>query len=185
MRITSIPDPFLENQPEITFTKDLSSPVHTSKPPRWNTVSAGEGEVDFSKVNLKIDFEDELLETAYDDFKKFLEVSDVLLCEEGTTIKVPKGETECFEAYKILVDQSGCTIVAADTEGIRRALVFVEDEMLRREASVLKIGEIKRKPHITARVSRCYFTADSFLLDNCSYSANISVITVRAFSIAK
>lgn len=161
MRITSIPDPFLENQPEITFTKDLSSPVHTSKPPRWNTVSAGEGEVDFSKVNLKIDFEDELLETAYDDFKRFLEISDIGLCEEGTTIKVTKGETECFEAYKILVDQSGCTIVAADTEGIRRALVFVEDEMLRREASVLKIGEIKRKPHITARVSRCYFTAAS------------------------
>ena len=161
MRMTTIPDLFLDRQPEMTFTKDLSSPVHTAKPPRWNETPAQSGEVDFSKVNLVIDFEDELLQTAYDDFKRFLEISEVALCDEGKTIRVTRGETVCFEAYEITVTKDGCTILAADTEGIRRALIFVEDEMLRREGAVLKIGTIKRKPHITARVSRCYFTPAS------------------------
>ncbi|MBR2021859.1 MAG: hypothetical protein IJ939_05420, partial [Clostridia bacterium] len=161
MRITTIADPFLNKQPEITFTKDLSSPVHEQCMPRWNEIPASENEVDFSKVNLIFDFEDELLETAYDDFRKFLSVSQVEICPNGKKIHVVKGETDCFEAYRIIVDESGCTIVAADTEGIRRALVFVEDEMQRREGSILKIGEIKRKPHITARISRCYFTPAS------------------------
>ena len=161
MRITHAADPFLNKQPEITFTKELSSPVHEHKMPRWNEIPASENEVDFSKVNLIFDFEDELLETAYDDFRKFLSVSQVEICPNGKKIHVVKGETDCFEAYRIIVDESGCTIVAADTEGIRRALVFVEDEMQRREGSILKIGEIKRKPHITARISRCYFTPAS------------------------
>lgn len=161
MRITHAADPFLNKQPEITFTRELSRPVHEQCMPRWNEIPASENEVDFSKVNLIFDFEDELLETAYDDFRKFLSVSQVEICPNGKKIHVVKGETDCFEAYRIIVDESGCTIVAADTEGIRRALVFVEDEMQRREGSILKIGEIKRKPHITARISRCYFTPAS------------------------
>ena len=69
-------------------------------------------------------------------------------------------------------------MLSADTEGIRRGLVFLEDEMLRREGSVLKIGIIERKPHITARISRCYFTPasctdnereDNELIDDIDY----------------
>lgn len=178
MRTTQILDPFLHNQPEMTFAEDLAKPLHTEKPPRWNSIPAGENEVDFSEVKLEFDFTDEILETAYDDFKKFLEVSDIKCCENGKSIKTAFAETECFEAYRIVVDNDGCTIYAADTEGIRRGLVFVEDEMLRREGSVLKIGTIERKPHIKSRISRCYFTPascttnegyDNELLDDIDY----------------
>ena len=178
MRTTQIPDPFLHNQPKMTFADDLAKPLHAEKHPRWNDVPAGETEVDFSKVNLQFDFEGEFLETAYDDFKKFIEISDIKCCEEGKIIKTAFAETECFEAYRIVVDKDGCTIYAADTEGIRRGLIFVEDEMLRREGSVLKIGTIERKPHITARISRCYFTPasctdnereDNELIDDIDY----------------
>ena len=178
MRITHVQDPFLHNQPVMTFAEDLAKPLHTEKPPRWNTVPAGDDEVDFSKVKLQFDFEDEILETAYDDFKKFLDVSDAICCENGKIIRTAFAETECFESYRIVVDDKGCTIFAADTEGIRRGLVFVEDEMLRREGTILKIGTIERKPHITARISRCYFTpascvenevTDNELLDDVDY----------------
>jgi hypothetical protein len=60
-------------------------------------------------------------------------VSDINISDGGKIIKTAYSETECFEAYRIVVDKDGCTVLAADTEGIRRGLVFLEDEMLRRE----------------------------------------------------
>lgn len=154
-------DPFRYRQPEITFIRDLSAPVHTGKPPRWNQSPAGEDETDFSAADFRPEYQDELLETAYADFRTFLEISGVQAREGGRVIRVVQGETECFEAYEIIVDEDGCTVVSADTEGVRRALVFIEDEMLRREGTYLKAGRIQRRPFIKARISRCYFTPAS------------------------
>ena len=154
-------DLFRYDQPEMTFTELLSRPLHTEMPPRWNESPLKDGEIDFSKISLNIQFYDELLETAYRDFDSFLSVMQIKVCNSGKKVTIKRGKTECFEAYIIRVTEDECEIIAEDTEGIRRALVYVEDEMQRREGSRLPIGEIKRKPHITARISRCYFTPAS------------------------
>ena len=52
-------------------------------------------------------------------------------------------------------------ILAEDTEGIRRALIFIEDEMQRREGAFLPLGITERHPFITTRISRCFFTPPS------------------------
>ena len=161
MKFREFYDPFRFDQPEMTFTKKLSTPLHTEKPPRWNETPASEDELDLSNINLNIEFKDPILDTAYKDFEVFLSVMQINVCNNGVLFTIKHGDTECFEAYKITVTKSSCKIVANDTEGIRRALVFVEDEMQRREGARLPIGEIKRKPHITARISRCYFSPAS------------------------
>lgn len=161
MRFTQFEDPFKYRQPEMTFSQDLARPYHKEIPPHWNEDEPSADEVDFSHVALDISFEDELLETAYDDFKKFLSVMQIRVDDLGKKIVVRKGETECFEAYIIRVERDGCEVIAADTEGIRRALVYIEDEMLRRSGSRLPLGEIKRRPFIRERISRCYFTPAS------------------------
>ena len=161
MKYPDIYDLFRYDQPEMTFTKELSLPLHTEKPPRWNEAPVKDDELDLSSISLSIEFEDPLLDTAYADFKTFFSVMQIKVCKNGVSFKIRKGETECFEAYKILVTKDGCEVIANDTEGIRRALVFVEDEMQRREGAKLPIGEINRKPHITARISRCYFSPAS------------------------
>ena len=138
MRFYQLEDPFKNKQPEITFTKDLSKPVHLQKPPRWNELPLNESEVDFSVINLDIQFFDEVLETAYEDFNQFLEVVGIVLDKKGKLFTVKKGETECFEAYIIEVNELGVTITANDTEGIRRAIYYIEDEeMAQMEQEVL------------------------------------------------
>ena len=161
MKFRQLTDPFKERQPKMTFTEELSKPLHTEMPPRWNSAPLKTGEIDFSKINLTIEFEHELLETAYADFKDFCRVMQIKVCKNGVNFIVKHGETSCFEEYIIRVTADSCEVIAADTEGIRRALVYIEDEMQRREGARLAIGEIRRKPHITARVSRCYFTPAS------------------------
>ena len=161
MRYTQLLDPFKNRQPEMTFSADLAKPLHTQKPIGWNSCAPEESEIDFSKIELNIEYTDELLITAYEDFGKFLAVMEIEKVKGGIPFSVRKGESECFEAYTVEVSEGGCVITAADTEGVRRALVYVEDEMQRREGARLPVGTVKRKPYITERVSRCYFTPAS------------------------
>ena len=161
MKFRQLDDPFKNMQPEITFTKDLSKPMHTEIPKNWNKFPLNDGEIDFSEIDLIIEFEDELLETAYADFKRFIENMQIKVSKSGKKVIICRRETSTFEEYVIDVTKDSCTVFANDTEGIRRALVYIEDEMQRREGSRLPIGEIRRRPHITARVSRCYFTPSS------------------------
>ena len=72
MKFRQITDPFKDRQPKMTFTEELSKPLHSEMPPRWNQRPANAGEIDFSEIDLVIDFKDPLLETAYADFDLFI-----------------------------------------------------------------------------------------------------------------
>ena len=148
-------DPFLHCQPEKTFIEELKTPVHSEKPPYFGIRTAEENEVMVSGMYLCDSFEDVLLETAYADFKTFMEVFEI--GGNRYPIIVRKGETSVFEEYKIITSDEKTILLAADTEGIRRGLVYLEDEMRRREGPFLPKGEFTRTPHIRARISHCFF----------------------------
>lgn len=151
-------DEFFDKQPEKQFIEKLRQPVHRKKPVYFKRSSKESGEVCVSGMYINNSFPDEkgVLETAFEDFKVFLQVFEL---EGGTyPICIISGETACFESYSICVAQTGCTITASDTEGIRRALVYLEDELQRREGPFLPIGEISRKPVIRTRITRGFFS---------------------------
>ena len=83
MKFRQLTDLFRDKQPKMTFTEELSKPLHTEMPPRWNSAPVKEGEIDFSEVDLVFDFKDELLETAYADFKVFLDVMQIKVCKKA------------------------------------------------------------------------------------------------------
>ena len=156
-------DEFYDKLPKITFDKDLALPLHTEKPPMWGVRAANDGEVMISSLSVERTFPDEdgLLKTAYDDFLSFMDCVGIEKADGGFFLRLEKRELDCFEAYKIAVSREGITVTSGDTEGVRRALIFIEDEMKRRSGSILPLGEISRKPFIKDRISRCYFTPSS------------------------
>ena len=156
-------DDFIDKMPPITFDKELSLPMHTKKPARFNERSVRDGEVFIESLHITYDFPDDegLLKTSYDDFSAFLDSVGIKRAEDGYFLVLEKRELSCFEAYCIKVGCDGITVSSGDTEGIRRALVYIEDEMKRRGGSFLPIGEISRAPFIKNRISRCYFTPSS------------------------
>ena len=151
-------DPYFYKQPPLLFVDELRKPIHVVKPEWFGRNELGNGEVSAAGAFLMNEFPDEegLLETAVDDFNLFLQVHDAR--GERYPIRMIYKETECFEAYRILVKEDSCMVEAADTEGIRRALIYLEDEMLRREGAILPLGEISRKPAIRARITRGFFS---------------------------
>ena len=163
MRYRVKEDPFYHNQPELAFLEDLLRPIHHEIPAVWNEREPAEGECCLSALSLRFEFPDPdgLLETAYADFRLFMSFAGLAEDEGGTPFTVCHGATECREAYRIEVTAEGVRIIAADTEGIRRALVYIEDEMHRREGTFLPLGEIRRAPFVRTRISRCFFSPPS------------------------
>ncbi|MEA4824114.1 MAG: hypothetical protein VB111_08395 [Clostridiaceae bacterium] len=151
-------DPFFADQPPLSFLDDLKSPVHAEKPAGFGTRSIAPGEADVSGLYLDSGFPDPkgLLETIYDDFTKFLLVTDVFGMR--IPVRIEMAQTPVFEAYRVTVTDDAVTVETADTEGARRALIWIEDELKRREGAFLPYGTIERTPHIHARITRCFFS---------------------------
>lgn len=163
MRYRIQEDPFCDKQPELAFLGDLVRPVHHETPAVWCARAAREDELAVTRVRLSLSFPDPegLLETAYADFRLFMQFAGIAEAEDGLPLAVVHGATECREAYSIAVTAEGVTVTAADTEGIRRALIYIEDEMHRREGCFLPLGEIRRHPFVKTRISRCFFSPPS------------------------
>ncbi|MBQ3116361.1 MAG: hypothetical protein IJC07_04960 [Clostridia bacterium] len=163
MRFYQFDDPFKNKQPPKDFIEDLTRPMHDKAPSNWNKRERKEGEIFVSSLKLCFDFPDNegLLDTIYEDFKSFMACSNIKQGEDGIILKTTKGQTPCKEAYIIDVTENQITITADDTEGIRRALIHIEDLMTANEGAFLKLGKIERQPFMKTRISRCFFSPPS------------------------
>ncbi len=151
-------DPFFEKQPPLRFVEELKQPVHREKPAWFTTKDPGDGEVSVTGAYLVKEFSDTdgLLETAYADFDRFLQLYTI--AGDRYPIRIVYEDTPVFEAYRLRITTQECVVGAADTEGIRRALIYLEDELCRRSGPVLTVGEIYRQPVIRERITRGFFS---------------------------
>ena len=169
-------DSFFEKQPPISFVDSLREPVHMTPPVGFGSGVKKCGEVSADGMYIAEKFPDDggLLDTAYADFKLFLEICKI--SGDAFPIYVRRGEVLDYESYRIETVEKECTVTAEDTEGVRRALVYLEGELTKREGAFLPLGKIERKPYIKARITRGFFSptnrAPKFgdeLLDDIDY----------------
>lgn len=151
-------DEFFDKQPELLFINDLKSELYSEKPSPFGLRALENDEFEFNGLYLDKNFpdDDDLLGTIYEDVEKFLKICEI----DGNVfpIKTIYKKTDTFEEYYIDVRENEIVVSAGDTEGIRRALVWIEDEMLRREGPYLPKGIVNKAPHIKTRITRCFFS---------------------------
>ena len=156
-------DPFLNKQPKIEFAEELKTPLHTASPFHSKMKKLWKNGLYVNALKLAYNFPDDekLLETAYNDFNRFLSSANITLGNNGIVFRTLKEERFSAEEFELLVSSDSIILKSFDTEGIRRGLVFIEDEMIRSGAAFLKFGKTRKKPFIKKRISRCYFTPPS------------------------
>ena len=125
----------------------------------WDRKSR-DGELDLSwGLDYKIEFPDKAgrLATAFDDLKLFAQ--DVgLPLGQGVPIRLIKvKKLDGLESYEMEVTTKGVTLRAEDTEGMRRAIYFFEDQLAGQDGPFLPLGCTRRKPWLKNRISRCFF----------------------------
>jgi hypothetical protein len=139
------------------FVKELSRPL---KPHfNWTRGAAEKNEADLGcGVVIRKNFPDPegRLKTAYDDLDGFFRTAGLSL-DGKYKIIIEKADTGCFESYKLDINSGECRILAGDTEGIRRALYYLEDLLLGADGPFLPLGVAERKPWMKSRISRCFF----------------------------
>ena len=138
------------------FVEELQSPLW--RPFAWRRRRRRPGEADLSGgVTLDLGFPDErgFLDTAYDDLRRFLEAGGI--GPGAYRLAFQQADLGEREAYSLAVASDGCTLSAGDADGIRRAVYYLEDELLRSGGPFLRLGETVRRPVIKTRISRCFF----------------------------
>jgi len=139
------------------FVHELQEPLWkahhwAARPPHASEADLRHG----AKIVAGSDDPDGLLATAYDDLKRFLRTGDVCLVADYT-IETGYTPTDIPETFHVEVTPHRCRILAGETEGIRRGIFFIEDEMLRAGGPFLPLGTAERSPFIRRRISRCFF----------------------------
>jgi hypothetical protein len=142
-----------EQPKDFAFLREMLNPLHGQKI-RWERQKPGAGEVALAGgVSVNAPFPDPagLLSTAYRDFDRFLESAGI---PEGGVypVQVVKTTMDACESYRIDISRERCLVSAGDTEGVRRALVYLEDEMLRSGGPYLAVKKIERTPVIRNRI---------------------------------
>ena len=129
---------------------------HVPFVPHWPETSAGTDEADLTKgVFLQIEFPDpeQLLQTAYADFNRFLAEAGLAGPRIPVTIRKTAGYEP--EEYRLTVSDPGAELESSDSEGIRRGLYDLQD--LIAVSPYLEKRSIHRKRWLKNRISRCFF----------------------------
>lgn len=158
MSIELDPIPPQPDEKDWTFIEELrTTPYH--QPVEWKKRLPNADEAYFpGGCRLETDFDDPrgLLDTAYADFGYFLKT--VGLPEDNCyPIITHHCHTTVREEFTVRVTADRCEVGANDTEGIRRGLIWIEDEMRRRGGPFLPLGELTRTPVVRTRISRCFY----------------------------
>ena len=151
-------DEFFYKQPDIKFVDQLSQSIHKSAPKHFGRRVAEEGEVlagGAYVAECHPEWCDDIA-TSIDDYETFLRVSGVYGQRYPIRILFAEGYDE--ESYKIAADESQCVIYATNPNGARRAIYYLEEEMIKREGAFLPIGETVRTAYIKRRITRGYFS---------------------------
>jgi len=151
-------DEFFDRQPTPRFGELLNAPRHSEPPRNFGRKAAEKGEVSsfgayFADCCEK--FRDAIL-TATDDLTAFL--SSAGICGDAYPIRIAFEEGFPEESYRISVSADGCTVYSSDSEGARRAVYYLEEEMIKREGAFLPLGDIHREAAITRRITRGFFS---------------------------
>ncbi len=100
--------------------------------------------------------EKDRLTTARADFAEFFHLQK-LASGEAEACRLETAKAFAPEEHEIRVSAEGVVVRASDTEGVRRALHWIEDEMMKRGGPFLPRGRHRRKAVIKTRISRCFF----------------------------
>lgn len=153
----ALPEPPQPSEEEWRFIEDLKAPLWESL--RLQKRRARRNEVPLQNgVRIHRLFPDPqgLLETAYADLDRFFDAGKIRR-DGGYPIFIRREETAYYEAYRVEVRSGECVLSANDTEGVRRGIFFLQDEMLRTGGAFLPLGVTARHPQIRTRLSRCFF----------------------------
>ena len=150
-------DEYFYKQPELSFIEELKKPFFTEKPHNFGKRQKKENEFYVGGMYLKDEFSGgALLEKSVEDFNRFLSVYQ--LGGSDYPVYLRRRKEGVFESYRLEVKSDHAAVYSGDTEGIRRGLICLEDEIIAAEAPFLKEFSADKAPWLKTRMTRGFFS---------------------------
>ncbi|MBO5760744.1 MAG: hypothetical protein J6S53_04290, partial [Lentisphaeria bacterium] len=109
-------------------------------------------------VEIRIDFPEESIpETAFHSLRNVLKSKNIVEKTDSYPLHFYKDPTLGKEEYKLISTPEGVALSAADSDGLRRGIYFLEDRICEAEGKAVMPGVWQRKPFVKHRISRCFF----------------------------
>lgn len=146
-------------QPPFGFTEDLR---------QWseNHFSPGLG-CDPGKMTgclkngaaIRVDFPqlEDFPETAFVSLRRVLAAKGIAENADGYPLAIEHDAALSHEEFRLKTGPDRAILTAADPDGLRRGIYFLEDRIREAEGPALIAGEWNRKPFVKYRISRCCF----------------------------
>ncbi len=99
----------------------------------------------------------ESVETAWSSLRRVLSAKGVVEAAGGYPIRVCREASYGREEYSVSIDPTGAALRAADADGLRRAIYFLEDRLCEARGPSATAGTWRRRPFVKHRISRCFF----------------------------
>ncbi len=162
---TLLPYIDLNHEDRLPFIDDLSAPLHAgSIIERERKALETEIKLDGFCILLEIK-SSPALETALCDFREFMRNCMELDEKHDKAYQFIislDDSLDAIESFSLDIKKQRCNIYASTVDGIRRALIFLEDEMNIRRSPALPLGKISRNPAVRTRISRSPFATYRF-----------------------
>ncbi|MBO7147096.1 MAG: hypothetical protein J6W81_05055 [Lentisphaeria bacterium] len=153
---SKIPQPPRES---FGFIEDIKSPLQYNFQPGNGYDPGVNTDCMANGAEIKIEFPacKNMPETAFASLRTVLKAKGIEE-KQGTYPLVFKQDLSLTkEEYRIVSTPDGVTVAAADCDGLRRGVYYLEDRIREVEGKAVKPGEWQRKPFVKHRVSRCFF----------------------------
>lgn len=110
-------------------------------------------------VELDIGFPDgrKVLETAFESLRRVLKEKGIAERAGGYPVRFRHDAAFGREEYAVEISAHACVVTAADADGMRRGIYFLEDRICEAEGASATAGAWRRKPFVRHRISRCFF----------------------------
>ena len=153
---SQIPQPPRES---FGFIEDIKSPLeyHFRKGRGCDAGDCAECMKNGAEIRIEYPLSEDFPETAFVSLRRVLKAKNIPE-KAGTFPLVFRQDTQLgHEEYEITASPDAVTVSAADPDGLRRAVYYLEDRICEAEGASVTPGHWKRKPFIRHRVSRCFF----------------------------
>lgn len=103
------------------------------------------------------DFGDAVPETALASLKTVLKAKDIELADSAYQLVLQQEKSFEHEEFEVVCTAEKTVVAAADADGMRRGIYFVEDLIRSAEGKAIMPCSCRKKPFVKHRISRCFF----------------------------
>ncbi len=155
IEFSRIPQP---PQDKMGFIDDLKKPLTDFFTPGSGLPPGATKDCMKDGVEIRVSFpEAELPETAFESLRNVLASKGIPEKKGAYPMEFRLDQALSREEYAVAADARKTVVRAADADGFRRAVYFLEDRIREVEGPAVMEGNWKRRPFVKHRISRCFF----------------------------